>query len=187
MVQYQTLNPPGDDNIFYPAINVDIKNNMSIAFSIGGRNRYISIGITARLCQDPLGTTRDIFIVKQGKVVYEPPYDMSPARWGDYSALTLDPVDNLTFWLYNEYPTLVTIKPPITRVPSVISSWSTFACSYILNNFMSCMKSNVCINQNNESINHPLPIPDKNNLDVVENVNNQTTKNFTNYLYNKQK
>ena len=41
----------------------------------------LSIGMTARLCCDSLGSTSNILIVKEGKVAYEPPYDISPARW----------------------------------------------------------------------------------------------------------
>ena len=87
---------------------------------------------------------------------------------GYYSALVIYPVDNLTFWLYNEYPTLLTLKPPISNAPLVLSSWSTFACSYILNSFMPCIKSNEYLNQKNESINHSDQFSNKNNSNIVE-------------------
>ena len=44
-------------------------------------------------------------------------------RWGDYSGLALDPSDNHTFWLYNEYPA----TDPVNN-PSEI--WNTFCGSF---------------------------------------------------------
>jgi len=40
------------------------------------------------------------------------------SRWGDYSALSIDPVDDCTFWYANEY------------IPKTGRSWSTWIASF---------------------------------------------------------
>src|SRR5436853_3014823 len=117
--QSQIINPPGDDSVFFPGINVDMLNNTSIAFNIGGNTRNISIGYANRLFSDPLGTTRSILVVINGPTVYTS--GPSPHRWGDYSGLVIDPADGLTFWLHNMFPL-------------ESNNWGTAVVCYTINN-----------------------------------------------------
>ena len=52
-----------------------------------------------RTSSDAPGTLPNVAIVKTSGV----PYTSSSERWGDYSAVSLDPNDNATFWYYHEY------------------------------------------------------------------------------------
>ena len=38
------------------------------------------------------------------------------SRWGDYSALTVDPADDCTFWYINEYYKATTVNLWSTRI-----------------------------------------------------------------------
>lgn len=64
-----------------------------------GHEVYPGIRYTGRRFDDPLGTMGDEKIIlngtrPQGNLV--PP--VIPQRWGDYSAMAVDPVDDCTFW-----------------------------------------------------------------------------------------
>ena len=60
---------------------------------------YPSIAATGRTPADPLGTmeTELVYVAGTGS---QP--DTSN-RWGDYSSMRIDPVDNCTFWYTTEY------------------------------------------------------------------------------------
>ena len=65
----------------------------------GGTPMYPSIAATGRTPADPLGTmeTELVYVAGTGS---QP--DTSN-RWGDYSSMRIDPVDNCTFWYTTEY------------------------------------------------------------------------------------
>ncbi len=62
---------------------------------------YPSIAATGRLAGDPLGTmgAEDVLIAGGGSQFG------SSSRWGDYSTMSIDPVDDCTFWYTQEYYT----------------------------------------------------------------------------------
>jgi hypothetical protein len=65
----------------------------------GGTPTYPSIAVTGRIATDPLGTM-------ETEIVYVNGAGSQPDtsnRWGDYSSMRIDPVDNCTFWYTQEY------------------------------------------------------------------------------------
>src|SRR5204863_2870806 len=62
-----------------------------------------SIFITGRLSTDPLNTLGAEAQVRAGLGVQTNTPVNAGNRWGDYSAMTLDPVDQCTFYYTNEY------------------------------------------------------------------------------------
>ena len=63
--------------------------------------RYSHPGIryATRLATDPSGTLTGENTIITGGGSQQP----NLSRWGDYSAMSIDPVDDCTFWYTNEY------------------------------------------------------------------------------------
>ena len=78
---------------------MDQQGNMALGYSASNSSVYPSVRYTGRLTGDALGTMEAETIVKAGAGSQLP----NLSRWGDYSAMTVDPVDDCTFWYTNEY------------------------------------------------------------------------------------
>ena len=117
----------GNDSLMYGHINVDSLNNMSIGCSIVSINRFPGIAMFARLSTDPLNTTRSVVPLRQGEASYEIKFGGSRNRWGDYSGNCIDPSDDLSFWLFNQYSTVGPVNAGTDR-----GGWSTSLIGYKL-------------------------------------------------------
>lgn len=113
------LTPLPTDECCFPRIATDKKGNMAISFTISGSSRNPSIGLTGRKKDDIPNTTNMIQVVKDGHASYQ--ITAGVQRWGDYSGLAIDPNDDETFWLYNEYP---------KNVSNPSGIWTTHAQSF---------------------------------------------------------
>jgi hypothetical protein len=82
------------------SIAMDKDHNIALGYSKSSLTVKPSIFITGRLSTDPINTLGAETQVRPGLGV-----QTSGAfnRWGDYSAMTLDPVDQCTFYYTNEY------------------------------------------------------------------------------------
>ena len=100
-VQQQTFNNAGDGLWrFMPSIAVDAQGNMAIGYSVSSSTTEPAIKYAGRLASDSLnslGQGEALLIQGAGHQT------STSGRWGDYSALSIDPSDNLTFWHTNEY------------------------------------------------------------------------------------
>lgn len=79
---------------------MDSAGNIAIGYSLSSSASYPSIKYTGRLYVDPLGEMpqgEGQIIAGGGSQTH------SAARWGDYSMLSVDPVDSCTFWFTTEY------------------------------------------------------------------------------------
>lgn len=97
VTQAGTWNPDTTYHRFTPSLAVDRLGDMAMGFSVSNASTYPQIRYAARLAGDPLGT------LAQGEALL---YAGSGAqtysnRWGDYSAMSLDP-DGCTFWFTTE-------------------------------------------------------------------------------------
>jgi hypothetical protein len=100
VVYQQGTYEPGDGNWrWMPSIAMDASGNIAIGFSVSGTATYPLIAYTARLTTDPLGT------MGQGEttIASGTAAEVGSNRWGDFSSMTVDPVDDCTFWYTNEY------------------------------------------------------------------------------------
>ena len=91
---------------FFPSIAVDSMGNMAIGFSASASTIYPGAYYTGRLSNDPPGTVQGSEVLRAGLDYYirtfgTPGVDRN--RWGDYSGISVDPADGLTFWVFNEY------------------------------------------------------------------------------------
>ena len=83
---------------------MDWQGNIALGYSVvNGVDVYPGIRYTGRLKGDPLGSmTLGEGVIVNGTGVQR----TTNSRWGDYSSLNVDPVDDCTFWYVNEYYTL---------------------------------------------------------------------------------
>ena len=129
-VQQQTFTNGGDLLWrWMPSIAVDGLGNMAIAYSTSSSTSEPSIRYAGRLAGDPLNTLAQGEAVMQAGGGHQ---TTSLGRWGDYSALGIDPADNATFWHTHEYFSATSSSSWNTRIgkfkfpgaPSVVSAVS---------------------------------------------------------------
>ena len=121
---------------FFPSVAVDSKGNMAIGFAATAPSIYPGAYFAMRLVGDPPGTTRPAGVLRAGLDFYVRDFTTSttvPSRWGDYTGISIDPEDNSTFWVYNEYA--LTRGTVIPELPEEDGRWGTafgsfaFACT----------------------------------------------------------
>jgi hypothetical protein len=97
--QQGTLNASDGVHRWMGSIAMDKVGNIALGYSASSSSIFPSIRYTGRLSTDPLGTMEVENIMKSGSGSQL----RNLSRWGDYSAMTVDPVDDCTFWYTNEY------------------------------------------------------------------------------------
>src|SRR6266513_4411656 len=85
------------------SIAMDKDHNIALGYSKSSLTVIPSIFITGRLSTDPLNRLGIESQVTAGLGVQTNTPVNAGNRWGDYSAMTLDPVDQCTFYYTNEY------------------------------------------------------------------------------------
>jgi Immune inhibitor A-like, MAM domain len=82
------------------SIAMDTVGNMALGFSASdGTSTFPSVWYTGRLDGDPLGTMPQ----GEGSIIDGTGSQTGSSRWGDYTSMTVDPVDDCTFWYVDEW------------------------------------------------------------------------------------
>jgi Secretion system C-terminal sorting domain len=117
--QQATYAPSDGKSRWNGSIAMDNSGNIALAFSITSSSMYPSIHYTGRMSCDPLNqfTIAESSIVNGGGSQTNT-WSGNPSRWGDYSALTLDPTVAGTFWYTNEYYSSTSQNNWKTRIAS---------------------------------------------------------------------
>jgi hypothetical protein len=101
--------------------------NIAVGYSVSnGVNVYPGIRYTGRLAGDPLGMmTLGEGVIINGSGVQT----TTNSRWGDYTSMNVDPVDDCTFWYVNEYYAVsglpLPLPPPPLPSPGTTAPWQT--------------------------------------------------------------
>lgn len=90
-------------SFFYPSIAVNKDNHAMIGFSASSPEMYVGGAYTTREAGDPPGSMQPVEVIKEGLGPYYKTFGTGRNRWGDYSATTVDPEDDRTFWTIQEY------------------------------------------------------------------------------------
>ena len=102
LVQDSTYAPGVTDGVqrWMGSIAADSSGNMALGYSAGSSKLFPSIRYTGRLESDPFGS------MNQGEgefVAGGGGHTATTRRWGDYTSMNVDSVDDCTFWYINEY------------------------------------------------------------------------------------
>ncbi len=81
-----------------PSGSQDQNGNVAIGYSRAGKNEFPSVYFTGRESTDPAGSLQDESVCIDGTGSQS-----GGGRWGDYSSVSIDPADDCTFWITNEY------------------------------------------------------------------------------------
>src|SRR5262249_39300775 len=90
---------PDDTFRWMGIIAMDQAGDIAVGYSASSSSIHPGIRYTGRMPSDPPG------ILGSENVIWDGAGSQLPnlARWGDYSAITVDPVDDCTFWYTTEY------------------------------------------------------------------------------------
>jgi hypothetical protein len=81
------------------SIAMDQAGNIAMGYSVSDAASHPSISFTGRLSTDPPGQMED----EAGLFIGTGSQTLFLSRWGDYSAMAIDPSDDCTFWYTTEY------------------------------------------------------------------------------------
>ena len=111
---------------------MDASGDLALGYSASGPADFPTIRYAGRLVGDPLGTLPQTeTIVPAGTVPYGGPQQNVQGRWGDYSDMTVDPLDDCTFWYTQEH--LMS-----NGIPILNNVWRTNVVAF---KFPTCMKT----------------------------------------------
>jgi hypothetical protein len=97
IAQQSTFSPDSAQYRWMGSIAQDKQGNMLLGYSASSASLFPSIGYAGRLTTDPVNQLSSEFLSTIGTG------SQTLSRWGDYSSMAVDPVDDCTFWYANEY------------------------------------------------------------------------------------
>lgn len=90
---------PDNDYRWMGSIAMNGNGNIAVGYSVSSSTTYPSIRYTGRTANAPLGT----FNMPEVSIIEGTRAQTNLNRWGDYSAMSVDPVDDSTFWYTQMY------------------------------------------------------------------------------------
>ncbi|MFO0858206.1 MAG: PA14 domain-containing protein [Phycisphaerales bacterium] len=96
LVQSGTVDAGTNLHVTFPSIYANSVNDVAMTMNICGPTMNPGMAVTGRRASDPAGTMGAVRVVHNGTIG-------EAGRWGDYTDLAVDPVDDLTFWGIAEY------------------------------------------------------------------------------------
>jgi hypothetical protein len=106
---------PDLDSRWMGSVAMDRMGNLAAGYSVSSKTTYPSIRYAGRFASDPLGT------LAQGEtslIAGGGSQTGGAGRWGDYSMMAVDPVDDCTFWYTQEYYSVTGERNWRTRIGS---------------------------------------------------------------------
>ncbi|MGO4701189.1 hypothetical protein [Dyella sp. 2RAB6] len=100
VVYQQSTYSPDTTYRWLGSVAMDKQGNMALGYSASSSTIHPAIRYTGRLATDALNTMQAEASIVEGTGSQS---GNNLSRWGDYSAMTVDPVDDCTFWYTNEY------------------------------------------------------------------------------------
>jgi hypothetical protein len=102
VAEQATFAPADGNSRWMGSAAMDHEGNLAVGYSVVGPSTSPSIRYAGRLASDPPnGLFQGEQALAVGSGVQLSPFN----RWGDYTGLVVDPVDDCTFWYTNEYYT----------------------------------------------------------------------------------
>lgn len=100
------LNSPHHRSFYTPSVMTNGPHSLVLGSNSSGKNYHIDATFAIRHVTDEEGTMRGPYFFTQTPFAYNPVEDngsMRGRRWGDYSAMSIDPSDNMSLWAIQPY------------------------------------------------------------------------------------
>jgi hypothetical protein len=103
VIQSGIISASATSNDWNASIAANANNDVYVTWSSTDPNAGINaqVRFSGRLHTDPIGAISSGSVLFTSPAFYNPSSD-NPERWGDYSAVTVDPKDPLRAWIVNE-------------------------------------------------------------------------------------
>jgi hypothetical protein len=134
LYQQGTYAPADGVHRWMGSIAQDKQGNMALGYSVSNATDvYPGIRYTGRMVGDPL----DQMTLSEGVIINGTGVQTTTnSRWGDYTSMNVDPVDDCTFWYINEYYEVsglpLPLPPPPLPPPGTTAPWQTRIASFKL-------------------------------------------------------
>ena len=99
VVAQQSTYAPDSTYRWMGSVAMDQAGNLAVGYTKSSSSVSPSVAFAGRLSTDPVNTLQAETLVVSGTGSQS----RGLSRWGDYSAMTVDPVDDCTFWYTQEY------------------------------------------------------------------------------------
>src|SRR5258706_5037839 len=104
VVAQQSTFAPDASYRWMGSIAMDQAGDIALGYSVSSASLDPTVRYTGRLASDPVNTMgTEVTTVTGGGVQNGSTSNGPLTRWGDYSSMTVDPVDDCTFWYTQEY------------------------------------------------------------------------------------
>ncbi|MFW5705603.1 MAG: GEVED domain-containing protein, partial [Bacteroidota bacterium] len=97
--QQGTYGPNDGNHRWMASIAMNAYGDIGLGFSVSGSSTYPSIRFTGRNSDDPPGQ----MTISETSIINGTKSQTGVSRWGDYSCMSVDPVNQSTFWFTSEY------------------------------------------------------------------------------------
>lgn len=91
---------PDNHSRWMPSAALDAEGNLCIGYTVSSSSQFPSVRYTCRSPSDPPGTLQAEQSLSAGVGTGS---QTGASRWGDYSMLSVDPLDECSFWLTHQY------------------------------------------------------------------------------------
>lgn len=95
--------PSGSLDYAYPTLDVNANDDMMLGYSRFGASQYASANYSYRRHTDPPNTLGADTVFKAGEAPYFKDFGTGDNRWGDYSNVAVDPINDIDLWTIQEY------------------------------------------------------------------------------------
>lgn len=117
VIHQQGTFAPDADHRWMGSIAMDGNGNIGLGYSVSGTSLPPSIRYTGQLAADAAAGALGQMTLGEGSIVAGTGAQThTSGRWGDYSSMTVDPLDDCTFWYTNEYYVETVARDWRTRV-----------------------------------------------------------------------
>jgi hypothetical protein len=107
---------PDNEHRWMGSIAMDGYGNMALGYSVSSTSVFPSIRYTGRMYDDPPG----VMTLAEGVIMDGTGVQLNSShRWGDYSSMSIDPVDECTFWYTQQYYAVTGDRTWQTRIASL--------------------------------------------------------------------
>ena len=98
-IYQQSTFAPDEESRWMGSMAMDADGNIGLGYSVSGDSVFPGIKVTGRRLNDDPG----MMTMFESEIATGAGNQGYNERWGDYSLMTVDPVDDLTFWYTQEY------------------------------------------------------------------------------------